>query len=152
MEFGMQKVKALSVVQPWATLLMRGVKRFETRGWQTRHRGLLAIHASARIPYGERELCRTEPCRRLLRDAGYESWKQLPLGVILGTVELVRCVRVEDLEPDSCSSTDRQWASFHPGRWAWEVIQPRPWAVPLPVRGSLGVFEVTLPLFQESDT
>jgi hypothetical protein len=39
--------KAITLWQPWAYLLVQGIKKFETRGWPTKYRGPLAIHASA---------------------------------------------------------------------------------------------------------
>ncbi|MXY46612.1 MAG: ASCH domain-containing protein [Chloroflexi bacterium] len=41
-------MKALSLRQPWASLIADGRKTIETRTWRTRYRGALAIHASAR--------------------------------------------------------------------------------------------------------
>lgn len=38
-------MKALTIHQPWASLIAYGFKRFETRGWRTNYRGLVAIHA-----------------------------------------------------------------------------------------------------------
>jgi hypothetical protein len=38
-------MKALTVRQPWAALLILGAKQYETRTWPTRHRGILLIHA-----------------------------------------------------------------------------------------------------------
>ena len=32
-------MKAVTVRQPWATLIALGMKRFETRSWQTKYRG-----------------------------------------------------------------------------------------------------------------
>jgi len=39
-------MKALTLTQPWATLVILGVKRIETRGWATPYRGRIAIHAA----------------------------------------------------------------------------------------------------------
>ena len=39
-------MKAITIHQPWARLIAKGIKRYETRSWRTNHRGLLAIHAS----------------------------------------------------------------------------------------------------------
>ena len=44
----------LSMHQPWATLLIRGIKMHEGRSWYTPHRGRLWIHAAAKEP--EREI------------------------------------------------------------------------------------------------
>ncbi len=39
-------MKTLSLLQPWATLVVMGVKQIETRSWRTDYRGPLLIHAS----------------------------------------------------------------------------------------------------------
>lgn len=38
--------KALSIKQPWALLIARGIKNIENRTWRTQHRGRIYIHAS----------------------------------------------------------------------------------------------------------
>jgi hypothetical protein len=141
----MTTLKALSVLQPWATLLLAGAKRFETRGWHTAHRGPLAVHAGRRLSRAARALCRREPVAGLLRRAGCLDPDRLPRGVVLGTVELVGCTRVEDLEPGVLTDAERALGDFRPGRWAWELRNPCLLAVPLAAHGWLGVF--TLPDF-----
>ncbi len=44
----MQTYKALSVRQPYAWLLVNGMKTCENRTWNTTHRGTLLVHASAK--------------------------------------------------------------------------------------------------------
>lgn len=41
-------MKVLTLHQPWAALVAHGIKTVETRGWSTRHRGPLAIHAAVK--------------------------------------------------------------------------------------------------------
>jgi len=41
-------IKAISLWQPWASLVANGLKLYETRGWPTKYRGVLAIHAAKR--------------------------------------------------------------------------------------------------------
>lgn len=41
-------MKAISLWQPWASLIAAGVKSIETRGWPTNYRGQIAIHAAKR--------------------------------------------------------------------------------------------------------
>src|SRR5262245_38334629 len=135
---------ALSVCQPWASLLVLGHKRFETRGWHTGHRGPLAIHASKLLPPAARQLCLCDPVRRLLAESGFRCWTRLPRGVVLGTVELLRCLRVEELLPGLLAGDEPPLGDFRPGQWAWEVASPRPLAEPLPARGRLGLFQVPL--------
>ena len=43
-------MKALSLTQPWATLVVIGAKRIETRFWHTSYVGPLLIHAAKAIP------------------------------------------------------------------------------------------------------
>jgi hypothetical protein len=43
-------VKALTIRQPWASLVALGVKTIETRSWSTKYRGPLLIHAGMKMP------------------------------------------------------------------------------------------------------
>ena len=44
-------MKVLSLTEPYATLIKKGIKTIETRSWKTNYRGKLFIHASStRIP------------------------------------------------------------------------------------------------------
>jgi hypothetical protein len=78
-----QQIYALSIKQPWATLLVSGLKSIEVRGWSTKRRGRVLIHAG-RIP-----------------DRRRRAWAQVPehlreaaglLGGIVGAAELTGCV------------------------------------------------------------
>ena len=128
---------ALSVMQPWATLIVLGVKRIETRPWRTSFRGRLAVHASSRLPHDFDDLCRREPFRSVLLRA---PWTRPPRGVLLGTVEVRDCVHVEDL--DTISAEERSLGDYAPGRWAWLLADPQPLPWLIPFRGRLGVFEI----------
>ena len=79
----MTKLYALSIKQPWATLVVHGLKTVEVRRWPTARRGRILIHA-ARVPderpQGWAHLSRElEPLAR-------------QLGGIVGAVELADCV------------------------------------------------------------
>lgn len=137
-------MRVLSVQQPWASLLVLGAKRFETRSWHTAHRGPLAIHAARRFSLFAQELCGREPFRTALRRGGFRDWSVLPRGALLGTVDLLRCVYVEELA--DLADEERTFGDFRPGRWAWELGSPLPLPVPLPARGRLGVFELAVAL------
>jgi ASCH domain-containing protein len=80
---------ALSVKQPWATLLVHGLKTIEVRRWPTARRGRILIHA-ARIPDARPEAWRHVP-PELVENAGQQ-------GGIIGAVELIRCVTYGNLE------------------------------------------------------
>lgn len=43
-------MKALTIWQPWASLIATGEKIYETRSWPTKYRGPIAIHAAKKDP------------------------------------------------------------------------------------------------------
>lgn len=117
-------MKALTLQQPWATLLATGRKRIETRSWKTSYRGPIAIHAAARIPariknevlepVGVRIHPVDNPVAWALHCAGYAAWGEdrasiysprylsrdiaqdqpLPLGKVLAIADLVDVVPI----------------------------------------------------------
>lgn len=89
-------MKALSLTQPWASLVAIGAKRIETRSWSTSYRGLVAIHASKRFPdeaclFAIQDLVTGPLMRAGALPAGWAPWGKdnkpidalLPLGAIV---------------------------------------------------------------------
>lgn len=132
-------MKCLSLMQPWATLVVLGVKRWETRRWQTDHRGPLAIHASRTFTEAARQLCQAAPFRATLHRAGFKHSADLPRGVILGTVELVDCRPTEEVRA-GLSDAERAFGDFA-GRWVWLLAGATALAIPRPCCGRLGLFD-----------
>jgi activating signal cointegrator 1 len=133
-------MKTLSLAQPWASLVVLGVKRLETRPWQTHYRGTLAIHASKNFPRAARILRLQDPWRTALSGGGIDVWDRLPRGVIIGTVDLIDCVRVEDFgELPAC---EQALGDFGPGQWIWRLANARLVRPATPWRGRLGLFDV----------
>ncbi len=127
-------MKCLSIHQPWASLIVRGVLCCEVRSWRTAHRGLLAIHASQKLEESVVQLCRLPELVGLLRLAGYGSVFDLPRGQVLGAVELIDCqaVRADELEQNLGRA----------GRFSWRLAQPRSLSEPVPVRAKRGIFDI----------
>jgi hypothetical protein len=92
-------MKCFTVHQPWATLLALGEKRFETRTWQTRYTGPVAIHAGRTFNPDVIRLCRDQPFKDALDRHGIRSWEDLPLGSIIGVATLVACHATELVAP-----------------------------------------------------
>ena len=82
-------MKALTLTQPWATLVAIDAKAIETRSWWTSYRGPLAIHATKAYPLSARI---TAECHIPTRDT--IRGKVLPLGAIVATCRLVDCQQV----------------------------------------------------------
>lgn len=135
-------MKCLSVIQPWATLIVLGAKRFETRPWRTSHRGRLAIHACRNFPEESRVKCLWEPFRSVLRQAGFCHPADLPRGAVIGTVDLFGCAKAEDILRDLTESPEADFGDYGSGRWAWRLANPVALATPLRFCGRLGLFDV----------
>ena len=134
-------MRCLSLHQPWATLVVSGEKVYETRGWKTEHRGLLVIHASKKFSEVVRDLCQQEPFRSSLKKAGYSSVSDLPLGKLIGVVQLEDCLPVETIALPT-DAKERHYGDYRAGRWAWKLSHPTPLVVPIPYPGHLGLFDV----------
>ena len=80
------RMKALSIRQPHAEAIMRGVKKIEYRSGPTRIRGRIAIYASLGRYSAEDEADTQEDYG--MNDINLDD---LPRGVIVGTVELFDC-------------------------------------------------------------
>jgi activating signal cointegrator 1 len=97
---------AITLWQPWASLVACGAKTWETRGWPTKYRGPLRIHAAAKIPadglaVGGWSVYRQADAVRALDHVG--EWHVLPLGAVVATADLVDCVPIvyaPDAAPD----------------------------------------------------
>jgi len=139
-------MKALTVRQPYATLIARGVKTIETRSWRTNYRGRLAIHAGKSLTYidgdafgdwyidtDNSDRARLHHCRIM---SGPDSGHILPLGAVVATANLVACVpmvgRCSDLVPHVCRSGSgllRHTALAAPesGETEWDITDQLPY-------------------------
>lgn len=126
-------MKALTLTQPWATLMALGAKRIETRSWSTRYRGPVAIHAAKWFPRYAREFAEVE--RTLGRLPG-----RLPLGAVVATARLVDVRPTQEVAP-STSALERLYGDYTPGRFGWILADVVPLPEPIPARGSLGLWE-----------
>lgn len=118
-------MKALSIRQPWAWLIIHGGKDIENRSWGTKYRGRFLVHASKGMTKGEYEDAAefaasigvtVPPASELLR------------GGVIGSVELV----------DSQNTSASPW---YMGQKALVLREPRPVQF-IRATGQLGFFDV----------
>lgn len=138
-------MKAITIHQPWASLIALGEKRIETRSWWTSHRGPIAIHAGKRIPPEGREWFEDDP--EFAGMLGVPDLDALPLGCVVATAKLTSCI---EFLPDA---TQRIWDSgkfppyetqlgnFGRGRFGWVLADVTPLPEPVPARGMQGLWE-----------
>jgi len=118
---------ALSVRQPWASLIILGLKSVEIRSWPTSHRGPLFIHAAKTLD--ERAL-------------GRFRLSDVPTGALIGVVDLIG---VEPFTPATWRKLAPEHLDTGPftlGLYAWTLADPRPLQQPVPWRGDRSLFEI----------
>ena len=139
----MPMIKAVSLWQPWASLIAVGAKKYETRSWPTRYRGLLAIHAAKRWTADEHtEFIRfTHLWPELLPKLTNAIWadKPLPLGAVLCVCKLVTVVSTEAVR-GNLTYQEYKFGNFNPGRFAWQMEVIEVFNKPIPARGEQGLF------------
>jgi hypothetical protein len=123
---------ALSVRQPWASLILLAGKDIENRTWETRKRGPILIHAAKGMTKREYQDAMdfadaNGTCRiGHLLDA-FEP-DNLPRGGIIGSINLADCVY----------QSDSPWFQ---GPYGFVLQDPKPLEF-IPFKGQLGFFDV----------
>lgn len=80
-------MKVLSIKQPWAWLIVNGIKDIENRTWKTNFRGQFFIHASQSFDYdGYKKIQNTKIINHLPKQYQYE------FGGIIGITSIIDCV------------------------------------------------------------
>jgi len=120
-------MKALSIRQPWASLIALGIKDIENRSWATDFRGRIYIHASQKFD---------NAALKWMLDFGFSLFHTLllhsnrvPRGAIIGEVDIVGCV----------TQSNSRWFE---GEYGFVLSKPQIYDQPIPYKGKLGLFEV----------
>lgn len=85
-------MKALSIKQPWASLIAHGIKDIENRKWKTHFRGRIYIHASAKDSGALYELLNEKQIEAMNNHWTDSPYPNRPLSAIIGEVDIVDCV------------------------------------------------------------
>lgn len=118
----LQTLPALAIRQPYAWLVVNGIKDVENRSRRTHYRGQVLIHASLNA-----ELLFDDTQDELSELAGISIPEEYDVGGIIGVAEITACQRRHG----------SVWKD--PSCWAWVLTNARP----LPFRackGALGFF------------
>jgi len=137
-------MKAITIKQPWATLIALREKQFETRSWQTKHRGAIAIHAGKSI---DKTACVS--FSDVLKKHGIKSTSELPTGVIIATANLVDCHKVISNNDNTAKmhsgliirGNEYDLGNYEEGRYAWELDNVKMIPKPLSAKGQLSLWE-----------
>ena len=114
-------MKAISIKNPWASLIADGIKTIETRRWRTNYRGDILVCVSRKI------------------DKEPQFNKRYTNN---GTEGMAICVAtIDDCRPMIDTDTGAAMIDNAPGLYAWTLSNIRK-ITPFPVRGQLGIFNV----------
>ena len=126
---------ALSIRQPWASLILLAGKNVENRSWPTYTRGPILIHAAKSMTKKEYTEAMDFACSinharmmSLMFCSGVLAFDNLPRGGIIGSANLVDCVR-----------RSRSPWFVGPNGFVLRDQKPLPF---VPLKGQLGFFEV----------
>ncbi|NWW43452.1 TRIP4 protein, partial [Pedionomus torquatus] len=119
----------LSMHQPWASLLVRGIKRVEGRTWYTSHRGRLWIAATAKRP-SPQEISELETTYRMLLQKDVEFPSDYPSGCLLGCVDITDCLSQEQFN-EQCPDLSQESGS----PFVFICTNPQEMVVKFPIKG-----------------
>jgi hypothetical protein len=129
-------MKALSIRQPWAWLIVHACKDIENREWPTKLRGKFHIHAGKTMTKADYEacalFCSSLPPLTLPEDFEFPSFESLKkeCGGLVGVMRITDCVN-QSPSPWFCG----------PYGFVIEAATSNPF---IPYKGSLGFFNVDL--------
>ncbi|RWR79402.1 RNA-binding ASCH domain-containing protein [Cinnamomum micranthum f. kanehirae] len=139
----------LTMHQPWASLLVYGIKRIEGRSWPAPLRGRLWIHAAGKVPDSATIKAMEDFYREIYAVNGITDLKfpeHYPVSRLLGCVEVVGCLKCEELV---C------WDEVPEGvrlegqtDFCWLCEQPQRLLVPFEMRGFQGVYNLEKRIYE----
>lgn len=147
--------KAITILQPWATLIALKAKEYETRSWPTSYRGTLVIHAGKNTEHLDdfidcisdyHDANRKLPpdsyerfCLQALRDGGFKKFSEIPFGAAICFAELVDCIPTYKIR-DKVNPQERAFGGYSDGRYAWKLSDIRV-IDPIPIPGAQGLWD-----------
>lgn len=131
----------LTVHQPFASLIVLGFKRWETRPWVTHYKGPLLIHAGAARTVEGHRVFHLPTVHQFLSAHGCHNWDQLPRSAIIGGVTVVETVPTEAFHHSRpLHASEELVGNFPPGYYAFALTKPHAIAPGIPCHGKPGLW------------
>lgn len=122
-------MKALTIKEPWATLIIDGYKKYEFRSWKTNYRGKILIHAG---------MSEEKDMLKKFKDYNLNCSK----GMIIGEVLLTDCILVTKEFEEELLKIDKTvyGRESHEMTYAWKLENVIKYDKPIPIKGKLGLW------------
>jgi hypothetical protein len=137
-------MQAISLWQPYASLIAAKVKRFETRSWRPPGRLVgqrIAIHAAARRPTA----AELDALGGIVGDVLGGYWhRRIPYGAVVCTTVIAGCYQVTHWNGDRPALSaigeiqDDGFGDYTTGRYCWELTDIAVYDPPVPAKGAQG--------------
>lgn len=129
-------MKALTIKEPFASLILNKKKLIETRSWKTSYRGELYIHAG--IAKVTKKVLDRPGLKELLGTDEYENY-----GLIICKCKLVDCIYMDEkyIEFIKNNRPDQfVCGRYEVGRYAWILEEIEPLKEPILKKGQLSIW------------
>ena len=147
-------MKAISLHQPWASLIAAGIKTVETRSWKPPDALIgqrIAIHAAKRKITGQYQWFNAFAVA--VKAIGPNGASDCPLGMVVATAVLRKAVKVERVQDGKAywkgyfhegSIPMDTYGDFTPGRWLWFLKDIERLPEPIPATGHQGFWNLDI--------
>lgn len=122
-------MKALTIKEPWASLIIEEYKKYEFRSWKTKYRGKILIHSGCSV---EKDMIK--------RFSDYDI--NINPGYIIGHATIVDCILVDEEFNKKLRNIDPvvYGRSNHTETYAWKLENVVKYENPIPCKGKLGLW------------
>ena len=122
-------MKALTIKEPWASLIINGYKKYEFRSWKTKYRGKILIHAGMSLE---------KDAAKRFSKYNLEYYK----GAIIGEATITDCILVDTKFNEELRKINPlvYARSNHVETYAWKLENIKKYDKPIYIKGKLGLW------------
>lgn len=122
-------MKALTIKEPWASLIINNYKTYEFRSWKTNYRGKILIHAGLSLEKSELKY--------------FEDYNlNYQCGNIIGEATITDCILVtKEFNKKLFDINNKVYKNNHENLYAWKLENIVKYENPIPIKGKLGLWD-----------
>ncbi|MEO0843548.1 MAG: DNA N-6-adenine-methyltransferase, partial [Cyanobacteria bacterium J06643_5] len=146
-------LKAISLWQPYCSLIALGLKKYETRSWKTNYRGKLLICSTAKLTKKQ-----YQQYLKICSSVELPAWNEInfPCGKAISgakrlrrnaVCDLVDCIPITRSFIKEQSETEIKSGDWEIGHYGWKLENIQPITEPFAVKGKQGLFNISVDTF-----